>query len=102
MAYLPVNARSELVLPRNPGGETALAVTFKLPTASPAFIRPALRPMRGSATGAGVGVGELEQPTMTESTASAAQLRTGDIIRSPLMGRTGKDELCANYRSPSS
>jgi hypothetical protein len=52
MAYLPTKARSELVCPRKPGGETALASTLRPNDASPASMSPALRRDRASTCGA--------------------------------------------------
>src|ERR1051326_7162121 len=52
MTYWPVNARSELVLPRNFPDGGVLDTTRRFQVASPASINPARRPIRGSGLGA--------------------------------------------------
>src|SRR5919112_763895 len=56
MAYLPVNARSELVMPSNWGDGGVCDTTRRFQAASPGFRRPALSPTRGSCEG---GVAEV-------------------------------------------
>src|SRR4051812_2460006 len=55
MAYLPVNARSELVTPTNFADGGVADTTFMFQAASPASATPALRPTRGSGLGGPVG-----------------------------------------------
>src|ERR1043165_9534035 len=78
-----MNARSELVIPANPGGETALARTLRFETASPAFMSPALRPTRGSGAGLGcvAGLG-VPQAATTATVAKPKRRRTDDITAS--------------------
>src|SRR5918996_5415110 len=52
MAYLPVNARSELVTPRNFASGGVVDVSLMFHAAWPASQRPAERPTRGSGLGA--------------------------------------------------
>src|SRR5690242_15477947 len=54
MAYGPVNARSELVTPKNFPGGGVLETTRMFQVASSAFMSPARRPTRGSGLGATV------------------------------------------------
>src|SRR3954465_1256733 len=54
MAYWPLNARSELVFPRNASDGGVFETTRRFHVASSAFIRPARRPTRGSGLGAAV------------------------------------------------
>src|SRR2546428_9574296 len=54
MAYGPVNARSELVTPKNFSGGAVFETTRMFQDASSAFISPARRPTRGSGLGATV------------------------------------------------
>src|SRR3989442_8296550 len=54
MAYGPVNARSELVTPKNFSGGGVFETTRMFQEASAAFISPARRPTRGSGLGATV------------------------------------------------
>src|SRR5207244_10820965 len=54
MAYGPMNARSELVMPPNFSGGGVLESTCKFQVASAAFMSPARRPTRGSGLGATV------------------------------------------------
>src|SRR6266852_4074378 len=54
MAYGPVNARSELVTPKNFSGGGVFEITRMFQDASAAFISPARRPTRGSGLGATV------------------------------------------------
>src|SRR5215510_4652550 len=57
MAYLPLNARSEFVAPRNFSDGCVFDTTRRFQVASAAFIRPAPKPTRGSGDG-----GEVESP----------------------------------------
>src|SRR3954451_15305611 len=52
MAYGPLKARSELVMPAKLAGGGVLETTRRFHDASPAFIRPARSPTRGSGLGA--------------------------------------------------
>src|SRR5215207_5587966 len=52
MAYWPVKARSELVLPKNFPVGGVFESTRRFQAASPASIKPARRPTRGSGFGA--------------------------------------------------
>src|SRR5690349_6262501 len=52
MAYLPVNARSEFVIPANFADGGVCESTCRFHDASPALNSPALRPTRGSGFGA--------------------------------------------------
>src|SRR5438552_16343050 len=54
MAYGPMNARSELVMPPNFSGGGVLESTCKFQVASAAFMSPARRPTRGAGLGATV------------------------------------------------
>src|SRR5437667_11448463 len=54
MAYGPMNARSELVMPANFSGGGVFETTRRFHVASPAFMTPARRPTRGSGLGATV------------------------------------------------
>src|SRR5437667_6973145 len=54
MAYGPMNARSELVMPANFSGGGVFETTRRFHVASPAFMSPARRPTRGSGLGATV------------------------------------------------
>src|SRR5262245_30206676 len=56
MAYLPVNARSELVTPWNSCDGGVCESTRRFQAASPGSVSPALRPIRGSGEG---GVAEV-------------------------------------------
>src|ERR1051325_9137093 len=58
MTSWPVNARSELVLPRNFPDGGVLESTRRFQVASPASINPARRPIRGS----GLGAPDVEWP----------------------------------------
>src|SRR5258708_533476 len=54
MAFWPLKARSELVIPRNGADGGVFETTRRFHVASSAFIRPARRPTRGSGLGAAV------------------------------------------------
>src|ERR1043165_4667069 len=51
MAYLPRNARSELMTPLNPSGEGVLETSRRFQAACPASQSPGFKPTRGSGFG---------------------------------------------------
>ena len=96
MAYLPVNARSELVIPTNSFDGGVCETTRRFQVASPAFMSPAWRPTRGSGFGAvvdmstGAGAPPLVEvewahadatssPAASESDRSEAEVMKGSL-----------------------
>jgi hypothetical protein len=71
---LPVKARSELVIPRNPLGDTALPTTFMFEVNSPASNRPDLRSLRGSIAGFAAVCGFLAGAQAARATAAPASM----------------------------
>src|SRR5579875_2003141 len=69
MAYFPVKARSELVMPTNFSDGGVCDMTLRFHDASPASIRPALRPMRGSGFG---GAADMLVPVCAPALAASA------------------------------
>src|SRR3954463_16077039 len=75
MAYGPLKARSELVMPAKLAGGGVLERTRRFHDASPAFIRPARSPTRGSGLGAAVDMDmspAAEEPFAPDDVVAAA------------------------------
>src|SRR5262249_769138 len=97
MAYLPVKARSELVIPVNFSDGGVFESTCRFQAASPASNFPARRPTRGSGLGAvvdmsPVGVGALAPETTAERAHAPAESSpmTNDSFNTAAAGRTSE------------
>src|SRR6188508_2083861 len=99
MAYLPLNARSELVTPWNWDDGGVCESTRRFQAASPASVRPARRPTRGSGEG---GVAEVvtegagappaaEEPDPAQAAVRATTVtKAVERITGRLTGRGGR------------
>src|SRR5260370_4499536 len=84
MAYVPENARSELVTPTNFSAGGVFETTRRFQDASPASMSPARRPTRGSGVGATVDMlappEDAHAARHTQATLSAAdRMARGEV-----------------------
>src|SRR5690348_4623710 len=84
MAYLPVKARSEFVIPANFGDGGVCESTWRFHDASPALNSPALRPTRGSGFGAAVDIVAVEAPVVTGALAGEIAVLHAAAERAPM------------------
>src|SRR6187551_3605820 len=87
MAYLPVKARSEFVLPMNFAGGCVRETIFRFETASEAFIIPAPKPTRGSGVGLGALPGVDAEHAATD-TSPAASVSFNTFMANSSVGRS--------------
>src|SRR5207244_12333506 len=79
MTLLPMNARSELVLPRNFSEGGVFESTRRFHVASAAFIKPARSPTRGSGLGAAADMPPGEEDALAHAAADTSATASDNL-----------------------